>query len=431
VDTSENEDEDCDHHREPDIVAYIPGYSRCGTTDFSRIEVTIVVKPDEFHDPFKDLHPLDERPATDYNTRVEADMSEGMKTLGQMTTYVAAQMAQQLRPWAFSVVIFGCYARVVRWDRSGAVFTSRFDYKTSGHLERFFTSYGNLEGRSRGVDASITILEEGDQRVEVAKNGIGFRSRQGPQPCFYEFRLGPDRTVVGYSPKSSVPSLFGRASRPFIVWDSASQKKQFLKDTWRIDLPEMVVEGEVYELLESNRVPNVASVIWHSNVDEQQTLTSKLCVNFSDTYAMRPLTPHKHYRLMLDKVGRPCTEHNNQYHFFTIVHQAMNGECGPSHPPVIADGHPDIVPAHWLAYSLAKILHGGISVQNIMIDEDGNGMLIDWDYSKPVDPGEPCRGGRTVSMLDFHYLIILTHLTGNLGVHLCQPLTEAQCHSFL
>ena len=281
-----------------------------------------MVKANELDDPFRDFHPLDERLAMDNSAEVEADTPEGVRTLGQVTTCVAAQMALQLRHWAFSVVICGDYARLVRWDRSGAVFTSLFEHKTSGHLERFFTSYSNLDVRSRGVDTSVVILEDDDQRVKIAKEGICFRSREGPQPRFYEFQLGPDRTVVGYSPKSPTPSLVGRASQPFIVWDSASQKRRFLKDTWRFDLPEMVVEGEIYKLMESNRVPNVPSVVWHSTIDEHQTLTSKLCLNFSDTYAMQPLTPHKHYRLMLDKVGRPCT-------VFVIIRQVTNGECAP------------------------------------------------------------------------------------------------------
>jgi len=331
VNTAENEDESRllhDHFPKPDLVAYIPGCLRRGTVDFSRIEVAIVVKASEFHDPFRDFPPLDVHPATDKDARVEAHTSEGMETLGQMTACAAAQMAQQLRPWAFSVVLCGGHARLIRWDRSGAIFTSRFDYKTSGHLERFFTNYSSLDDRSRGVDTSTTILEDEDRRVKEAKEGVKFGSRQGPQPRFYEFRLGPGWVVVGYSPKMSTSSLFGKASQPFIVWDSAAREKRFLKDTWRIDQPEMVVEGEIYKLLESNEVPNVASVIWHGDINEQQTLTSKLCINFGDTYAIQPLTPHKHYRLVLDKVGRPCTEYNNQYHFFTIVHQAMNGKCG-------------------------------------------------------------------------------------------------------
>jgi hypothetical protein len=310
-------------------VAYTPGCSRYGTTDFSWIEVAVTVKASELHDPFQDLPPLDEHPATDSNAMVEADTSEGMESLGQMTTIVAAQMAQQLRPWVFSVVVCGDHARLVRWDRSGGVFTSRFDYKASGHLEEFFDRYGNLDLRSRGVDTSITILEDNDPKVGVAKEGIEFKSQRDPCPRFYEFRLDPDHTVVGYSPSASTPSLVGRASQPFIVWDSAVQKKRFLKDTWRIDIPEMVVEGAIYETLMSKQVPNIASVIWHGDVDGQQTLTSRLLDNLGDTYAVRPLTPHKHYMLMLDKVGRPCMEYNNQYHFFTIIHQAMEGERNP------------------------------------------------------------------------------------------------------
>lgn len=94
------------------------------------------------------------------------------------------------------------------------------------------------------------------------------------------------------------------------------------------------------------------------------------------------------------------------------------------YPPVITNTHPDAVPAHWLAYSLAKILHCDISVWNIMIDEDNNGILIDWDCSRPVDLGEWHGGWRRVRILNFYHLIILICLTGNLAVHLCQSFTD-------
>ena len=333
--TSENEEENyplgVDH--KPDLVAYIPACSRRETTDFSRVEVMVTVKATESHDPFRDLPPLDEHPATD--TMVQADTPEGTETLGQMAAFAAEQMAQQLRPWVFSVVIFGDHARLIRWDRSGAIFTPRFDYRESGHLEKFFTCYGSLDPGSRGVDTSITTLEDDDPKVELAKKGIGFKSQHYPHPRFYEFRLGSHHTVVGYSPEST-PSLIGRASQPFIVWDSTNQKKRFLKDTWRVDSPGVLVEGEIYELLESKHVPNIASVVWHGDIDKCHALTSELqvCVGLDSTYAMLPLTQHKHYRLMLDKVGRPCTEYENQYHFFTIIHQAALGEYTLS-PPLV------------------------------------------------------------------------------------------------
>jgi len=97
----------------------------------------------------------------------------------------------------------------------------------------------------------------------------------------------------------------------------------------------------------------------------------------------------------------------------------------------ITSTHPDTVPAHWLAYSIAKILHSDVSVQNIMIDEEGNGMLTDWDFSEPVGPGERRRGWRTVSTLNSYHLIIPTCLTGNLAVHLRRSFNEARCHPFL
>ena len=329
VDTSGDKDKNClidGHFCKPDIAAYNPGDTKRGKTDFSRIEVAIEVKPNKSYDPFVDVAPLDEYPAPGNAARVEADTSNGMDTLGQITTYATAHMAQQLRPWVFSVVICGNYARLVRWDRSGAVFTSRFNYKTSDHLKKFFTRYGDLDKGPRGVDTTITILDDEDQRVVAAKKGIGFIVRSGLwQPRFYEFQLDPHRKVVGYSPSLSTASLVGRATQPFIVWDSVDQKRRFLKDTWRIDAIE-TREGDVYQLLRSKQVPNIASVIWHGDVGEQQTLTSKLRVDISNTYKMRSLTSHKHYRLMLDKVGRPCMEYDDQFHFFTIIYHVMKGE---------------------------------------------------------------------------------------------------------
>ena len=437
VDTSEDEEENHPlngHCYKPHFAAYIPGCSRHGATDFSRIEVAITVKATELHDPFRDLPPLDERPATDNDARVEADTSKGIETLVQMTTCVAQQMGQQLRHWVFSVIICGDYARLVRWDRSGAVFTSRFDYKTSDyktsdHLEKFFTRYGGLDKGPRGVDTKVAILEDNDPRVKIAKEGIGFKPQHDPQPLFYEFRLDLDLTVIGYSPKAPTASLVGRATRPFIVWDPVTQKRRFLKDTWRIDLPGMVVEGETYELLESKEVPNVASVIWHGDVDGRQTLSSKLCINPSDTYAVRPLTPHKHYRLVLDKVGWPCTEYNNQYHFFTVVRQVMKGEPSLSPTPDSTSTYANVViPAHWLAYHLAEILHGDIGVWSIMIDEDGNGMLMDWDFSKPAGT----QGGQTVNLLNFSSKPTdWIALVGHLGIYFRCSFARCRRWSFL
>lgn len=141
VDTSTHEDKNCvvnSHHCKPDIAAYNKNVVKRGITDFSRIEVALEVKHDKSFDPFVDAPPLDGSPVEDGNTRVESNTTGGIDTMGQVATYAAAQMAQQLRPWVFSVVICGDRVRFLRWDRSGAIFTSHFDYETTDHLKEFF-----------------------------------------------------------------------------------------------------------------------------------------------------------------------------------------------------------------------------------------------------------------------------------------------------
>lgn len=67
------------------------------------------------------------------------------------------------------------------------------------------------------------------------------------------------------------------------------------------------------------------------------------------------------------------------------------------YPPFVTNPHANVILAHWFAYHIAKILHDDISVWNIMIDEDGNGILIDWDFSEAV--GGLCRELQAVHTL--------------------------------
>ena len=56
--------------------------------------------------------------------------------------------------------------------------------------------------------------------------------------------------------------------------------------------------------------------------------------------------------------------------------------------------------AHADAYNRTRILHRDVSEGNILITEEGAGILIDWDLSKKVigdADGQPRRHSRTVS----------------------------------
>jgi len=65
--------------------------------------------------------------------------------------------------------------------------------------------------------------------------------------------------------------------------------------------------------------------------------------------------------------------------------------------------------AHTDAYNKTQILHRDVSAGNILITEEGTGILIDWDLSKKMkdDPNaKPRRHSRTVgvSILPFTQL---------------------------
>jgi len=52
-----------------------------------------------------------------------------------------------------------------------------------------------------------------------------------------------------------------------------------------------------------------------------------------------------------------------------------------------------------MAYEKAQILHRDVSAGNILITDNGSGILIDWDLSKKVTPdvdAKPRRHSRTV-----------------------------------
>ena len=86
--------------------------------------------------------------------------------------------------------------------------------------------------------------------------------------------------------------------------------------------------------------------------------------------------------------------------------------------------------AHKDAYSKTRILHRDISAKNILISDNGTGILIDWDLSKKVqdnpDAG-PRQYSRTVSVRQDAYRTPrywLNVCPGDMGIPVYRTLRE-------
>ncbi|KAI0309076.1 hypothetical protein OF83DRAFT_1027681, partial [Amylostereum chailletii] len=147
------------------------------------------------------------------------------------------------------------------------------------------------------------------------------------------------------------------ATRSYVAVDLRDGSLVWLKDTWRTDSVSSYKEGDVYRKLEENHVPHIAPLRCAGDVATQATRTHELSqapwVRFNATTVVR-----SRYRMVLGVIGRPLNTFKSTHQLFTAIR--------------------DAVVAHSKAYTEAGILHGDISSGNILITDDGEGILIDW-----------------------------------------------------
>ena len=99
----------------------------------------------------------------------------------------------------------------------------------------------------------------------------------------------------------------------------------FLKDYWRADVDGMEKEGEIYRILESNRVPNIAPFGKGNDVRDHMTLTHTLR-NEKWACWSRDMVLLRQYRMSLNVVARHLTSFNSSREFVSAIADAMEGK---------------------------------------------------------------------------------------------------------
>ncbi|KAI0770685.1 hypothetical protein C8Q74DRAFT_1202236 [Fomes fomentarius] len=386
-----------------DSAMYRKGHSppSNGQTDWSKVELSCELKAtDVKDDPFDD--------SKGHKTYFPASSDKRRRNLGQIMSYATLVFDRQHRTHHFTVVILGSMARLIRWDRSGLVFTEKFNYRTEPHkLGRFLWCFSRLTPAQRGHDPTVTpvVPGSGDHELmlrraknprEVNGRPVGEHAREAFKASLKEdwpwFKMtvhdaaGERKLLVG-KPNFIAAGLAGRGTRGYVAVDLADSEGPFvyLKDAWRVDHEGMKKEGDVLAELNAAKVPHIPTLHCHGDVPGQRTQTPDFWKENNKTSAPCPFKSHHHYRIVVKEVGLPLSEFKNGKQLIQLLL--------------------DCLKAHLSAYR-AGYLHRDISAGNILIyirevdvsTAKVEGLLTDWELAKRTDdnseePRQPDRTG--------------------------------------
>ncbi|KAI0273346.1 hypothetical protein BC834DRAFT_947568, partial [Gloeopeniophorella convolvens] len=317
----------------------------------------------------------------------------------QLISYASEIHYTQYRVFSFGIVLFGPNARLLRCDRSGVIYTELFAWNKGDALSEFFWRFNHLSDVQKGHDTTICPATD-EEAARALPKLLKYPGLASLEPkSLHKFLVRddcPDKEPRYYiSPKAtwSTDTLVGRATFGFIAYDLASGELVYLKDFWRHDLPGIQKEGDVYRELKDARVSNIAKMSRAGDVSltPEAWRTFPLAVQRTTTqdfvktagratwcYGNPRVEPYVHYRLVLDTLGRPLSHFESTRQLCEVMR--------------------DAIVAHDEAYQRTRILHRDISAGNILITDEGRGILIDWDLSKKVttdEEGKPSRMSRT------------------------------------
>ncbi|PFH48096.1 hypothetical protein AMATHDRAFT_66251 [Amanita thiersii Skay4041] len=282
-----------------------------------------------------------------------------------MTLYATAHQASQFRLHVFQVLVFQTYARFLRWDRAGVVVSEKVTFSNSAIAELYWR-YTLTDDTSRGQDTTVEELSQGDPIGEEARRALQVED----DAILYKISLGTKGKtyIIARGLYMVIGSPIGRSTRGFSVFCLETKKVGYLKDTWRILSKSLKPEHEIYQKLYHpgvNRIPQIdaaSDMLDHSTKTHE--VSNRPWVKM-DSRKRQEFQIYIHYRIVFETVGYSLLSFRDVKEYVTAIR--------------------DAVEAHRDAYHLAKVLHGDISVDNILIDENGRGLLIDWDLSKDLD----------------------------------------------
>ena len=248
-------------------------------------------------------------------------------TLGQITSYAAAHLGSQFRTHVYSVFILKNTARIIRWDRSGAIVTEAIEYNNFSLLAEFFRRFSRAPPKVRGIDQSVS--KPTSEETIIARQTLELDANVQLVKLLIPINGALYSNFITSAPRATFYTPPGRATRGFKAYDISRATLVFVKDSWRVDLPDIQAEGLTYEMLKKACVRNVPECVAYGDILDTDYHATKTFAYSTASWACLSeahLVPHRHYRLALDIIGRSLVKFKSTYEMVAAVRDAVIGK---------------------------------------------------------------------------------------------------------
>ncbi|CAA7269074.1 unnamed protein product [Cyclocybe aegerita] len=342
-------------------------------TFFDRSQLCIEMKLDDvspFNDPPKELSGEALR-----KFQFENKTEEGTQARGQIGAALTEICARQHRTRAFFVFMNEKEVRFLLHDRCATLVTRAVNYREeSGVLAEFFWRFARMTPAQRGIDETVRLATSDERDIAMEK-----LERWAPKKHRPVLVMGvpkPDGEMHEFAVWGAMAepkTLHGRSTRAYPAVDLETGDVVFLKETWRADLSGMEKESDILKELNDKGVRYVPKFQYGDDIKQPyHTTNNHRYVNASwRAGPLRDVFRKTHHRFTELFVGNHLDKFTTPKNLLRAVSHALI--------------------AHQDAYEICGIFHRDVSGNNVMMDDEENGCLNDWDLAKRIQshPSRP------------------------------------------
>ncbi|GBE84578.1 predicted protein [Sparassis crispa] len=368
--------------------------------------------------------------------------------LGRNLACAVEAFARQHRSFYFSISLSGSSARLIRWDRAGAIASQSFDlHEEPEPLCEFLWRYAHASIPLRGYDPTVEPANSNEEdlfkraierhvKLQLGLSdgkavAIALEEHYQPNTVAVINMIGEDdvvRRLLVSRPVVSPLYMTGRGTRGYwaVTADGPVNEVVFLKDTWRCNVLGMK-EGDILADLLDAGVPNITRLVHHRDVLEQLSVATmidkdapaykdknddaEISLDASDsknggqstrvTYLGLQYTQTNRYQNVdwVCKGGRQKFYLPSYVHYRLVVGTAGYGLQRFRGTEELLHATYDTYQAMMSAFNIEdpdrRRLHCDLSLSNVILYNDPNvnsnvrrGYLIDWELSCLVTEAE-------------------------------------------